>query len=228
MGVLACGHLPAHVHPAMSDAPLWLFDLDNTLHNTSAHIFPRINVAMTEYMVRHLQISQHEADQLRRQYWLRYGATMLGLMRHHDTDPQHFLHHTHQFPDLPDLVVPEPALRGILRRLPGRKMVVSNGPHDYVCAVLREMGLLRSFEQVFGVEQLALQPKPDPRAFHAVLRRLRVPATRCTLVEDSLENLRSAKALGMRTVWISRSARKPADVDVQLRSVLHIARLQRP
>ena len=204
--------------------PIWLFDLDNTLHNTSAHIFPRINVAMTEYIVEHLQITPEEADKLRVSYWHRYGATLLGLMRHHNTDPHHFLHHTHQFADLPQLVVFERELRGMLRKLPGRKVVISNGPLAYVLSILEEMRVLMQFDKVLGIEQMGLHPKPQLRAFRAALHTLRVPATRCILVEDSLENLRAAKALGMRTVWISRNAGKPAYVDVKLRSVLELGR----
>ena len=38
----------------MAASPVWLFDLDNTLHNASAHIFPHINRSMTAYLERHL------------------------------------------------------------------------------------------------------------------------------------------------------------------------------
>jgi putative hydrolase of the HAD superfamily len=79
---------------------VWLFDLDNTLHDATPHIFPHINRAMAAYIREHLGVDDDEATRLRLEYWQRYGATLLGLMRHHGTDPQHFLCHTHQFPDL--------------------------------------------------------------------------------------------------------------------------------
>ena len=79
---------------------VWLFDLDNTLHHASPHIFPHINRSMTEYIERHLGVGQLEATAIRQDYWVRYGATLLGLVRHHGTDPDHFLRETHQFPDL--------------------------------------------------------------------------------------------------------------------------------
>ena len=44
------------------------------------------------------------------------------------------------------------------------------------------------------------------------------------LVEDSAENLKTAKRLGMRTVWISRATRAPAWVDLRLKSVLELPR----
>ena len=72
----------------------WIFDLDNTLHNAAPHIFPHINRAMNAYLQAHLGLDEAAAGELRRHYWHRYGATLLGLMRHHATDPKHFLWHT--------------------------------------------------------------------------------------------------------------------------------------
>ncbi|MDB5799327.1 MAG: putative hydrolase [Rhodocyclales bacterium] len=210
----------------MNTPPVWLFDLDNTLHNTSARIFPRINAAMTAYIAEHLQMSTDDANRLRLHYWKHYGATMLGLIRNHDTDPHHFLHQTHQFPDLRHLVVFEREIRGMLRRLRGRKIIVSNGPQAYVEAVVAQMKISSLFDRVCGVEQLRLLPKPELRGFRHLLHTLGVQASQCVLVEDSLENLRAAKALGMRTVWISRLRGKPPYVDVKLRSVLALRRIR--
>ena len=205
-------------------APVWLFDLDNTLHNASAHIFPHINAAMTDYIVKHVGIDSHAADGLRVSYWHRYGATLLGLIRHHGTDPAHFLHETHRFDRLHELVVFDRALRHRLDHLPGKKIVFSNAPASYACAVLDVMGVRACFDSVFAVEQMRLTPKPSVRAFRHVLRRQRIDARRCVLVEDSLENLKTAKRLGMKTVWISRDLGRPACVDVQLASVLALPR----
>ena len=109
----------------MPTRPDWVFDLDNTLHNASPHIFPHINRSMTAYLQRHLQLSEEDAGNLRAQYWRRYGATLLGMMRHHGTDPEHFLRETHAFPDLSGMVVYERGLAAMLRRLPGRIVGVS-------------------------------------------------------------------------------------------------------
>jgi putative hydrolase of the HAD superfamily len=44
------------------------------------------------------------------------------------------------------------------------------------------------------------------------------------MVEDSLANLRTAKRLGMTTVWVTRAARVPAFVDLAVRSLLELPR----
>ena len=116
---------------------VWIFDLDNTLHDATPYIFPHINRSMTAYLQQHLGLDQQAASELRVHYWRRYGATLSGLMKHHGTDPRHFLWHTHQFPQLPPMVLREPRLRHVLKKLPGRKLLFSNAPQHYVHAVLR-------------------------------------------------------------------------------------------
>ncbi|WP_305075100.1 pyrimidine 5'-nucleotidase [Propionivibrio sp.] len=200
----------------------WLFDLDNTLHNASAHIFPHIGRSMRDYICRHLDLDEAAATQLRQHYWRRYGATLLGLMRHHDIDPRHFLHHTHQFPNLSRMVVAESPLQATLRRLPGRKIIFSNAPIHYTEAILSIIGIRRCFGAVYSVEQLRYQPKPAIRGFLRVLRGEGLDPRRCIMVEDTLPNLMTAKRLGMKTVWVTRTTRRPPCVDVQIRSVLDL------
>jgi len=204
--------------------PVWLFDLDNTLHNASAHVFPHINAAMTAYICTHLGVDEPEANRLRMHYWQRYGATLLGLVRHHDTDPAHFLAETHHFDRLHEMLVFDRALRHRLRQLHGRKIVFSNGPVAYARTVLEIMGVSRCFDDVFAVEHMRLQPKPQTGAFRRLMRAHRLDPQQCILVEDSLENLAAAKRLGMKTVWISRAHGRPAYVDLTLPSVLQLPR----
>ena len=210
-------------------ARVWLFDLDNTLHNASPHIFPHINRSMVEYIRDHLEVDEDEATRIRQEYWQRYGATLLGMMRHHGTDPQHFLWHTHQFPDLKPMLVFERGLRAMLRHLPGRKIVFSNAPLRYSQAILELAGISRCFAAIYAVERIRFQPKPAVAGFRYLLRSEHLPAHRCIMVEDSLANLRTAKRLGMQTVWVSSSTRQPAFVDLRLVSILdlrhHLQRL---
>ena len=206
----------------MMKNPVWLFDLDNTLHNATPHIFPHINRAMREYIERHLGLDQQAANHLRQDYWQRYGATLLGLMRHHNTDPRHFLWETHQFPNLEQMIVFERPLRHALRRLPGRKIVFSNGPRHYAEAILDLTGLGHCFDALYAVDNVRFQPKPMLAGFRALLRAERQDPRRCIMVEDSLANLVSAKRLGMKTVWVSTGLRQSPFVDVKISSVTQL------
>jgi putative hydrolase of the HAD superfamily len=204
---------------------VWVFDLDNTLHNASPHIFPHINSAMTAYLQTHLGLDAAAAGELRRHYWLRYGATLIGLMRHHAIDPEHFLRATHDVDDLPAKIVREPALRATLQRLPGRKLVFSNAPAHYAAAVLQALGIADLFDDVFSIEHTGYRPKPDSFGFLRLFHRNRVRADRCVMVEDTLANLKTAKKLGMATVWVARSAKTPGYVDVSVRNLMQLPRL---
>ena len=203
----------------------WVFDLDNTLHNASPHIFPHINRSMTAYLQQHLRLTEEDAGKLRAHYWHSYGATLLGMMRHHGTDPEHFLRETHAFPDLSNMVVYERGLAAMLRRLPGRKLVLSNAPKLYARAVLQMMGVDSHFDALHCIESTGYRPKPSLAAFHSLLRAHGLIATRCVMVEDSRENLRPAKRLGMKTVWVTREPRAPAYVDAKTATVLALPRL---
>lgn len=208
----------------MSTERVWLFDLDNTLHDANPNIFPHINRSMRQYIERHLGVDEVEATRIRQRYWERYGATLLGLVRHHGTNPRHFLWHTHQFERLDRMVVFDRALRSMLRRLPGRKIVFSNAPRHYTEAVLDILGIANLFASIWSIERLGYQPKPLPEAFRRLLHGERIQPHQCVFIEDSPANLKAAKRLGMKTVLIARGLRLPAYVDLRLESVLRLPR----
>lgn len=204
-----------------------MFDLDNTLHNAGAHIFPHMNRAMTQYLQDCLNLDEAGANALRERYWLRYGATLQGLMRHHGTDPGHFLWHTHQFPALHQMVLRQRGLKAALQRLPGRKLVYSNAPAHYIHRVLELLGIADLFEEVFTIEHAGYRPKPDAHGFRRLFRRMRLNPADCIMVEDTLANLKTAKRLGMKTVLVGALPKRPGCVDLSVKSVLELPRAQR-
>lgn len=204
---------------------VWIFDLDNTLHDATPHIFPHINRSMTAYLQQHLQLDEQAANTLRIDYWHRYGATLTGMMRHHATNPDHFLQQTHQFPELNRMVLFKPGLRHVLRRLPGRKVIFSNAPRHYAEAVLKLLRIEKMFDDVLTVEHVDYRPKPDRYGFLKLLKTHRVSASRCVMIEDSLANLRMAKQLGMRTVWVNRTQHSAPCVDVKISDVMQLPKM---
>ena len=190
---------------------VWLFDLDNTLHDASHAAFASISEAMTGYIVEHIGLEEAAATALRQRYWKRYGATLLGMVRHHEVQAAHFLEQTHRLPGLEDRLRTSAHDRAALRRLPGRKFVLTNAPRGYAQRVLNALGLAASFDGVIGIEDMAmfgeLRPKPDRRMLRRVAARLKVLPSRCVLVEDTLEHQKAASGLGMRTVWMKRYLR---------------------
>lgn len=204
---------------------VWIFDLDDTLHDASSHIFPVMNRAMTQYIMDQLSIDELAAHQLRQHYWRIYGATLKGLMRHHGVDAYHFLKETHRLMDLPSMVIQVKRLKHMLQQLDGRKCIFTNAPREYALRVLTLMGLTDCFELVFSVESTKFHAKPSVRGFNMLLATLNVNARDCIMLEDSLPALMTAKRLGMRTIWVTKRHHKPNFVDYRIDSVLALTHL---
>jgi len=226
---------------------VWLFDLDNTLHNASHAIFPQINLNMNAYIARLLGDAGKPADEatvnaLRLDYYLRYGVTMMGLVRHHGVQAEEFLQHAHTFHDLPSMIRSQRGLARCLRTLPGKKILLTNAPAHYSRRVLMHLNLHRQFMQHIPVEEMRvhgkLQPKPSRPFLRKFLAKKRLRASQCILVEDSIDNLRAAKKEGLQTVWvhgyippqqrkIAHLRPRAACIDVQLRSVQQLLKCRR-
>ncbi|HYL23035.1 MAG TPA: pyrimidine 5'-nucleotidase [Burkholderiales bacterium] len=204
---------------------VWIFDLDNTLHDAQARIFPAMHQQINAYLRRYFGVDAAGADEIRSRFWRTYGTTLNGLMRHHGADPRHFLRETHVFPELAGMVVHENALKHALGRLGGTKLVFSNAPRHYVEEVLRIMGLARTFDGVYAIEDARYRGKPALHGFHVLLGKHHLDPHRCALIDDALENLRAAHRLGMSTVWVSREPRRVPFVDLRVRSVVELPRL---
>lgn len=136
---------------------------------------------MTAYLAEHLHLGADAANELRQFYWRRYGATLVGLIRHHGIDPHHFLRETHHFPEIENLVVGRRELRSVLRRLPGRKIVFSNAPAHYSRAILAALGVDDLFDDVFSIERTRFRPKPDSHGFLRVCRANHLKPQRCIM-----------------------------------------------
>ena len=198
----------------MPSSRVWLFDLDNTLHNASYAAFGGINESMTAYIVEEIGVSPTEANAMRLTYLLRYGATLLGLIRHHGIKADHFLHHTHLLPGLEGRVHGHPHDFDAIARLRGRKFVLTNAPRVYAERVLGALGIGMLFDGVLSIEDMVmfghLRPKPDTRMLKRIAVQLGVTPRRCVLVEDTLAHQKAARSIGMATVWMQRWTRQAA------------------
>lgn len=202
---------------------VWLFDLDDTLHNASHRAFTELNASMTAYIETHLGLTTEDAVALRNRYWLRYGATLTGLQRHHGVKAAHFLHETHRLPGLDAHLHGHAHDLAALRRLPGRKLLMTNAPLAYAERVLAAIGLLGAFDGLICIEDMSCfgqnRPKPDARMFRMVLARLKLRPEQCVLVEDTLIHQKTARSLGLKTVWMQRWLRRAGRAGLNRRPV---------
>ena len=191
-----------------------IFDLDNTLYPAEKQLFNLIDVRINRYMTEVVGIPAPEVDAMRRDYWRLYGVTLQGLIRHHAVDPEDYLLYVHDI-DVLSRLTPDLVLREVLKKLPQRKAVFTNGSTCHAARVLSALGIEDMFEKVYDIRIAAYQPKPYPEPYHAVLAELGTTPERCIMIEDSRENLHTAKKLGMGTILVG-DGHTPDFVDVHL------------
>ena len=186
---------------AFDHVDTWVFDLDNTLYPPSARLFELIELRMTAWVMRALNVERAEADLLRARYWREHGTTLAGLMRLHDVDPAPYLEEVHDIPM--DRLHPDPELAARIRALPGRRIVYTNGCAPYAERVLAARGLSGLFDAVYGVEHAGFHPKPDRAAFDQVFASDGLRPPTAAMFEDDPRNLAVPFELGMRTVHVA-------------------------
>jgi len=204
-----------------------------------------INRRMTGYVAAKLGLSESDASALRQAYWHRYGATLLGLVRHHNIDPHDFLASTHPNHDLPDFVGRVRGERQRIDRLKGERWLLTNAPRIYAEQVLELLGLHNSFDRLITIEDMVLcgrfRPKPSMLLMRHLLRRSGRPAHQIRFIDDHDDNLRAAHRLGIKTtrIWASKTfllqarqlrrpmaVRRPSYVRLQVNSLARLLRSQ--
>jgi putative hydrolase of the HAD superfamily len=195
--------------PALSHVRNWIFDLDNTLYPASADLFRQIDQRMTAYVGRLLNVGPLEALRVQKAYFHGHGTTLAGLMAEHGVDPHTFLSEVHDIEM--DVLEHDAPLAAALARLPGRKIVFTNGDRPYALKVLDRLGLGGSFEAVHDIHAMDLVPKPAESAYRGLCDAFSIDPAASLFVEDMARNLKPAKAIGMVTVWVDNGSEQGPD-----------------
>ncbi|MBE7217139.1 MAG: pyrimidine 5'-nucleotidase [Caulobacteraceae bacterium] len=182
----------------------WVFDLDNTLYEDGDLFLGLIGERMTAYVQRVTGLPRAEAMALQQRYLHEQGATLAGMVAFHGVDPQHFLDEVHEVSL--DSLSPDPSLREALGRLPGRRLVFTNGSAGHARRVLEHLRLDDLFDEVFHLEAAGYTPKPSALAFERLIAAHAVTPATTAFFEDTPANLAPAAALGMTTVLVGRHA----------------------
>ncbi|HWA01798.1 MAG TPA: pyrimidine 5'-nucleotidase [Caulobacterales bacterium] len=178
----------------------WVFDLDNTLYPVDSALYDAIGDRMTAYIAGATGVDANEAVVLRERYFIEYGATVVGLVRHHGVNAADFLNDVHKVDQ--DLVHPDPELRALIQSLPGRKLVFTNGGGGHPERILKRLQLDDLFDGVFDVEVGGLAPKPQREGYERIIAHFGLEPPRAILVEDTLRNLMPAAELGFITALV--------------------------
>lgn len=184
----------------LADIRAWVFDLDNTLYPATDKLFVQVSRRIRDYIARFLGLDADAAYRLQKDYFLRYGTSLRGMMTEHGMDPRPFLDYVHDV----DITVidPDPGLDAALSGLAGRKIIFTNASRDHAERVLGRLGVAGHFEAIFDVADSDFVPKPEPGPYTAMVRRHALAAAASAMVDDIARNLAPAAALGMTTVWL--------------------------
>ena len=188
----------------LSHVDIWIFDLDNTLYPPGSEFMALMESRMTDFVARETGLPPDQARALQKKYLHEHGTTLAGMMAHHGMAPEPFLTEVHDISM--DTLHPIPELVEAIARLPGRRLVFTNGDARHAARVLAHLGLDHLFEDVFHIAAADYIPKPRPEAFERMIARHHVEPRASAFFEDSERNLEPAAGLGMTTVLVGPAA----------------------
>jgi putative hydrolase of the HAD superfamily len=190
------------MNPSRSFAHIntWVFDLDNTLYPHHVNLWQQVDKRIGEFVGAWLDVSPEEARRIQKDYYRRYGTTMRGMMTEHGVRADDFLAYVHQIDHSP--LESNPAMGAAIARLPGRKLVLTNGSTDHADKVLQRLGIESHFEAVFDIIAADLEPKPAAQTYQKFLSDHHVDPGKSAMFEDLARNLVIPHQLGMTTVLV--------------------------
>jgi putative hydrolase of the HAD superfamily len=178
----------------------WVFDLDNTLYPPDTDLWPQIDLRITLYICGLLGIDGLSARSLQKHWYARHGTSLRALMDEYDIDPQEFLAFTHDIDR--SCLAAAPELSRALGRLPGRKLILTNGSTAHAEATARRLGIDHHFDAVFDIAAAGFVPKPARIAYDRFLERHAVDPRHAAMFEDLEKNLKVPHEFGMTTVLV--------------------------
>jgi putative hydrolase of the HAD superfamily len=190
---------PAQLHD-FARVETWVFDLDNTLYPHHLNLWHQVDERIRDFIAAYLKVAHEDAFRIQKDFYKRYGTTMRGLMAEHGLNPDEFLDYVHKIDHSP--LQPNPALGAALEKLPGRKLILTNGTRAHADAVMRRLEVHGHFEDVFDIVAADLEPKPFAQTYDRFLARHGVDPRRAAMFEDLARNLEVPHALGMITVLV--------------------------
>ena len=134
-----------------------------------------------------------------------------------------YLAYVHQIDHSP--LQPNPAMGAAIAKLPGRKLILTNGSTDHADKVLERLGIGSHFEAVFDIIAAELEPKPAPQTYQKFLGLHGVDPQTSAMFEDLARNLVVPHQLGMTTVLVVPDGTKEVvreDWELEGRDAAHV------
>ena len=184
----------------------WIFDLDNTMYDINLGLFKKISNRITDFIMSKYSLDIDQAKKIQKEYYLKYGLTLRGLIVEKKLEPEEFLDYVHDV-EHPELKKNDQLISKI-RILEGKKIIFTNATSKHAKKILKILELEHDFDQIIDIKDLEYIPKPDKRSYKKLLECLNLNKenlNKTIFVEDTVKNLIPAKELGITTVWMKNS-----------------------
>lgn len=200
-----------------------MFDLDDTLHYASPEIFKIINEDMTSFIMKHLKINKEKANEIRQNYWHKYGSTLRGLMNNHQVNPKKFLSETHNLENIEPLIHSEKSLPRILRNIKSDKVILTNAPKEYATFILEKIKVKKMFKKIICIEDNSFYSKPNLKIFKKIKA---FGYKNYVMIDDSIDNIKSAKICNFKTVHISNIKKNSKYIDYSIKKINELLKIK--
>ena len=184
----------------------WIFDLDNTMYDINLGLFKKISNRITDFIMSKYSLDIDQAKKIQKEYYLKYGLTLRGLIVEKKLEPEEFLDYVHDV-EHPELEKNDQLISKI-RILEGKKIIFTNATSKHAKKILKILELEDDFDQIIDIKDLDYIPKPDKRSYKKLLECLNLNKEnldKTIFFEDTVKNLIPAKELGITTVWMKNS-----------------------
>ena len=184
----------------------WIFDLDNTMYDINLGLFKKISNRITDFIMSKYSLDIDQAKKIQKEYYLKYGLTLRGLIVEKKLEPEEFLDYVHDV-EHPELEKNDQLISKI-RILEGKKIIFTNATSKHAKKILKILELEHDFDQIIDIKDLEYIPKPDKRSYKKLLECLNLNKEnldKTIFFEDTVKNLVPAKELGITTVWMKNS-----------------------
>ena len=182
----------------------FIFDLDNTLYSGQTKVFEKIDKRMSKYISKKLNVDLIKAKKIQKKYFYDTGTTLSGLMKYNNVDPHEFLNFVH---DIDISWLPKDLLlREELIKIKEKKYIFTNGSHSHANNITKQLGIEDLFDGIFDIVDADFIPKPAIEPYKKIIKKFNLDPKKSILIEDIAHNLKQAKFLGMKTVWLENDA----------------------
>jgi len=186
-----------------------IFDLDGVMYDAANGYLAHVRERQRVFLVERYGMTMEDATETRKRAFDAASQCFKGLKdMGFEIEQEDFTAFCRA--GCEEFMTRDEALLDMLRDMPYRKVILTNTSETQGFKVLKTLGLAVAgdpFERVYGGLFCAPVCKPQREAFEKVIDDMgkngkNVDPNRCVMFEDSFKNLKTAKDMGMTTVFV--------------------------